>query len=253
VYLKNASPVIADCRFESCTAAHGGGLGADASSFVMTGCDFEGNTATTSGGGVSLTGAGSASLDDCRFAGNAAVAGGGLAVRNGATPAIGTSLFDANQANQGGAVWYDLFAGGTLDGSTLVFNVALSGMGAGVFVNALATPTVTACIVAFGMTGGAAHSVAGSAPVWGCNCVFGNAGGDGLPGGTNLGTNVLADPQFCNSAGADYTLQATSPCLAVNAPGCGLIGAFDAGGCSAVGVGQSLVSASWGGVKALYR
>jgi len=253
VYLKSTTIQIDDCRFESNTAVHGGGLGAEASSFVLTDCEFEANTASQTGGAVSLTGFSSATITGCTFRGNGALAGGAIAVRNGATPSVAASLFDANQADQGGALWYDLFAGGALTGCTLVFNEALSGLGAGAFLNTLATPAISTCILAFAVTGGGVHAVAGAAPTYGCNDVFGNAGGNTLPGGTDLGGNVFLDPLFCDPANGVFTLQDTSPCLAANSGGCGLIGAFDDGGCGAVGAEPQVAAASWGAVKTRYR
>jgi hypothetical protein len=133
-----------------------------------------------------------------------------------------------------------------------VFNEALSGLGAGVFLNSLATPAVSNSIFALGVAGGGVYAVAGANPTYSCNDVFGNAGGDTLPGGIDLGGNVFLDPLFCDSANGVFTLRDDSPCLAVNSGGCGLIGAFDAGGCGPIAVGEQMTAVSWGAVKSRY-
>ncbi|MGQ0721868.1 MAG: right-handed parallel beta-helix repeat-containing protein [Candidatus Eiseniibacteriota bacterium] len=253
VYLNRSVMQILDCRFANNSAAHGGGLGADASAFVLAGCEFEGNSAAQTGGAVSVTGLGSPSLTGCTFRGNSALVGGAVAVRNGSTPIISASLLDGNQADQGGGLWYDFFTGGSLSGCTLAFNDATSGLGAGAFLNSLATPALSTCIFAFGVGGAGLHTVAGAAPTYSCNDLFGNAGGDALGAGVDLGGNVFADPLFCGAQTGVFTLQDTSPCLAANSGGCGQIGAFDAGGCGAVGAGSEMAVASWGAVKSRYR
>jgi hypothetical protein len=104
-------------------------------------------------------------------------------------------------------------------------------------------------IIAFG-GGGAFFAVAGAVALFGCNCVFGNAGGDDLLGGVDLGTNFSGDPLFCDASGGDYRVSDASPCLPAGV--CPLIGAFDVG-CSAVAAPEPLVSRSWGAIKAAWR
>jgi hypothetical protein len=80
-----------------------------------------------------------------------------------------------------------------------------------------------------------------------CNDFF-NVGTpySGVVAGPN---DFVADPQFCNFSGADYHLQAGSPCAAANSPGsCGDIGALGIG-CSVTQVRHT----SWGALKAGYR
>jgi len=251
-YLLDSPIVLLDCRFEGNTAVHGAGVGADGSGFLLLGCELEGNTAAQTGGAVSATDASSPVLASCRFRDNEAIAGGAVALRNGCTAQISSCVFESNRADEGGALWYDFFAGGTLRSCTAAFNEAFSGLGAGVFVSPFATPTVTRCILAFGVTGGGVFVVSGATPVWGCNDVFGNDGGDGIAGGTDLGTNFSLDPLFCDAPGSVFTLRDDSPCLAgVTCPS--LVGAFGAGGCGPTAAGQGLRVVSWGSLKARYR
>ena len=64
--------------------------------------------------------------------------------------------------------------------------------------------------------------------------MYGNVGGNyiGLPDQTGTNGNFSADPIFCDTLSANYTLNAASPCLAGNHPNgssCGLIGALGVG------------------------
>ena len=87
--------------------------------------------------------------------------------------------------------------------------------------------------------------------MFGCCVLFGNAAGDTLSGVTDLGTNLITDPLFCDAGNGDYTLQDNSPALPAGP--CGQIGAFGTGGCGATGVSAGVEAHSWGRVKTLYR
>jgi hypothetical protein len=78
-----------------------------------------------------------------------------------------------------------------------------------------------------------------------CNVFWQNAGGNGYALGP---TDLVADPQFCNAAALNFTVNGASPCLPQNSNGCGQIGAWGLG-CGPVSVEPS----SWGQIKALYR
>lgn len=252
MWIKSSSLRVEACRFVGNSAVHGGGIGAETSAFTLIGCELEGNTATQTGGGVSVTGLPSPSVAGCTFFDNDALVGGGLAVRNGCTPSVSGSLFDTNRGDQGGAVWYDFFGGGSLTGCTLVLNDAASGLGGGLFLNSTSAPAISNSVIALSTTGAAAHAVSGAAPTWDCNDLWGNAGGDAVVGGGDLGTSFSADPQFCDPvSGGSFTIADTSPCV----PGgscVSLVGALGIG-CTAVAVQAEMAPASWGAVKAGYR
>jgi hypothetical protein len=248
--LEYSSVVFERCRFDGNSAIHGGGIGAIGSEFSAIGCEFVNNSASESGGGIALVDGPSPSITGCRLFSNDALAGGGVAVRSGSTPMISATLFDRNEADLGAAVWYDLLSGGSLGGCTLVFQQALTASGGALFFNALSNPTITQNIVAFTLAGGATFAVVGATPTFGCNDAYGNTGGDVLAGGIDLGTNFSADPQFCDAPTRDYTLQNLSPCLV--GP-CGQVGAFGAGGCPSVTVGEQRSLVTWAAMKSLYR
>ncbi|MBZ0266722.1 right-handed parallel beta-helix repeat-containing protein [bacterium] len=247
--LGNAALVFSDCDFLDNSAFQGGGIGATTSSFRVERCRFTGNLAGQSGGAIAMTDAGAPTILDCTFRDNTALAGGALAIRNGCNPAIFGCLFAGNVAGQGAALWYDFLTGGTLENCTIV-NGAATGLGGILYFGAFSSPLVERTIVAFGDGGGAIFAVAGATAVLGCNCVFGNAGGDELLGGLDLGTNFSEDPLFCDPAANDYRLSEASPCLP-DGP-CALVGAFDAG-CPALPAPEPATTMSWGSLKAAWR
>jgi hypothetical protein len=251
-WIKSSSLRIEGCVFADNSAVHGGGVGAENSAFTMTGCALEGNAASQTGGAISVTGLPSPAISGCTFFDNDALAGGALAVRNGCTPAVSGSLMDSNRADQGGGIWFDLFAGGTVTGCTIVLNAAASGLGGGLFLNSTSAPDFVACIVAMSVTGAGVHAVSGATPTWDCNDLWGNAGGNAVAGGGDLGTNFHLDPQFCDPvSGGSFLLSDTSPCLAGGSCPT-LVGALGLG-CTAVAVRAEMTPSSWGAVKAGYR
>lgn len=245
-----SSLTMEGCRFENNTALHGGGAGGDGA-FHLNACIFDGNHATDTGGAVAVTDLPSPTIASCRMSSNSASAGGAIAVRNGCNPAITTTILDENTADQGSAIWWDFFAGGTLELCTVVENTALAVLGGALSYSPLSSPLITRTIVAFNTAGGAVSIAPGGTPTFGCNDLFGNIGGNVIVGGVDLGTNISLDPLFCNAAGDDYSLQGSSPCLFGGA--CGQIGAVGAGACVALAAGDSFEPLTWGALKARYR
>jgi parallel beta-helix repeat protein len=248
-FLSHSDVVFAGCLLSDNVATNGGGIGADGGQFTVSGCRFEGNMAAQSGGGIAVTGVASPTVSACTLFGNSATAGGALAILNGAMPQITGCLLESNHANEGGAAWWDFLTAGTLESSTVVSNATLSAASGALHVSLLATPSISACIVARSTSGAAMSLGAGVAAVLGCNDVFANAGGD-LIGGIDLGTNLFVDPQFCNASGHVWTLSDASPCLPGG--GCPQRGAFGVG-CTVVSVPPACVALGWGQLKALWR
>jgi predicted outer membrane repeat protein len=249
--ISGSSLTVERCGFESNTALHGGGVGGDGAGFFLIACTFDGNTATGTGGAVAITDLPSPTIAACRMTSNSAFSGGAIAVRNGCTPAITTTVLHHNTADQGSAVWWDFLAGGTLESCTIVENTALVLQGGALSFSPISSPSILGNIVAFNASGGALAILSGSSPVFGCNDVFGNNGGNSLSGGIDLGTNFELDPLFCNAGAGDFSLQSSSPCLFVE--GCGQVGALGAGSCVTVTAGASLEAVTWGSLKARYR
>ncbi len=85
-------------------------------------------------------------------------------------------------------------------------------------------------IIAFGLYNQAVHVEAGSSAAFTCSDIFGNAGGDwtgAIAGQLGVDGNLSVDPVFCDAGAGDLSLEENSPLA--DAPGCGLMGAFDVG------------------------
>lgn len=187
----------------------------------------------------------------CFEANQATGSGGGLFVWGG-TVNVEESLFQANQAAYGGAMYFYDHPSVTLAGCTIAGNTATNTAG-GLRSVLGSNPTLDRVIVAFNQGGGISSVNNIPGPQLSCCDVWGNTGGDFLdemvdPTGTN--GNIALDPLFCGGAlnpESPYSLQSGSPCAAANNE-CGqLIGAFDVG-CVLTGV----ESTSWGRIKSLY-
>jgi hypothetical protein len=88
------------------------------------------------------------------------------------------------------------------------------------------------CLVTGGVGGPGVYVNGGSSAVFTCTDIWGNEAGDWVaPFADQLGQdgNVSADPQFCDTAGGDYTVAASSPCAPEHSGGCGQIGAWPVG------------------------
>ncbi len=210
-------PRISDCVFRGNTAAFGGAIRLTQGFTRFTGCRFYGNSATEYGGAVYAAGAGLV-LEGCSFS--------------------------DNDSSDGGALFH---IAGDLTVRNCTFANNLGSAGAAVVLQS-STAVLEQCIVAFNRVGKGV--VGGAAEIFHCY-VYGNQGGDDLPG--NAHDNESADPRFCDLYGVNggnLSLCSNSGCLAVNNPW-GLHVGSGAQGCSEC---DSPVEAStWTGIKALYR
>jgi predicted outer membrane repeat protein len=248
--LSASQVVFTECDFLDNTGSIGGAIGAVGSSFTVDGCVFSGNVATQSGGAIGMTDASSPDIGNSSFVANSAFAGGAMAIRNGCTPQITGCLVDGGTADQGAALWYDFLTGGSVTQCTIVNAQATGGSGGVLYLASVSSPVIQRSIVAFGAGGGAIFAVGGATATFGCNCVFGNVGGDAIVGGFDDGTNLSADPRFCDRLGGDYELMDISPCATDMT--CPLIGAFPVA-CTAVASPGPLPESSWGRIKSQWR
>lgn len=213
------SPRISDCTFRDNSAANGGAILFTRGPTILTNCTFYGNSASGEGGALHAANS-DITLQACTFSDNDADGGGGI-----------------------------LLVDSDLDMSmcTLANNRGL--LGAGVRLQN-STAVIQQCVLAFSRHG---ESVTGSAPeVFHC-CVFGNAGGDDLPG--NPHDNLFIDPLVCDLYGADggnMSLCSNSPCLPSSPENpWGLQIGSRAQGCA--DCDSPTEGSSWGSIKALFR
>ena len=213
------SPRISDCVFCNNSALLGAAIRLSEGPARITGCEFYSNSASDHGGAVYATDS-DVMVSGCTFSDNDADRGGGLAMVNSNLTMVGCTLAN-NGGVYGSSVW--------LLGSTA---------------------TMEQCVLAFGRRG---QCVSGGAPeIFHC-CVFGNAGGDDLPGTPH--DNLFIDPLICglySADGGNMSLCSNSPCLPSSPDNpWGLQVGSRAQGCA--DCDSPTEGSSWGSIKALFR
>lgn len=251
------------------------GLACASTSASIRNCNFIDNSAWLRGGGLSLTGLCSPTVENCWFTGNLAEEGGALYCDNQVVPTISNCIFDSNTAEyDGGAIRIEN-CGGLIDIRDCVFVGNTSGLGAGISLHQVGNPTIQGCtfyansattgssihagsnshpvvlrsILSFGLLGSGAIGTYGGTLLFECSDIFGNEGGDWVGEiSDQLGVygNISADPLFCDFDLDDFHLRNDSPCAPDNND-CGvLMGAWP------VGCSTSAENATWGEIKALF-
>jgi predicted outer membrane repeat protein len=217
ILCEGGSPRISDCVFRGNTALFGGAIKLTEGATRFTGCDFYSNSAGTDGGALYATSV-DVGIQNCLFSGNVSGDGGAMTI-------IASDL--------------------RLSRCTVARNSGPDG--AGVLLTS-STAVIEQCILSFNERG---KSVFGGSPeIFHC-VVFGNAGGDSLPGYAH--DNEFADPLVCDlygPSGGNLSLCDNSPCLPGN-NAWGLQIGCRAQGCSECD--SPVEPASWGSIKALYR
>ena len=113
IYNDNSDLVLEDCTFLTSSAEEGGGIFSDNSSSAATkltiaNCNFFGNFASNSGGGIWC--AGTSFLTSCRFYNNTADRGGAISANPGEAASslfLKNCLISDNSASEGGGIYSD--------------------------------------------------------------------------------------------------------------------------------------------------
>ncbi len=246
VYVLSGAPEFIECRFFDNGAGHGGGIALEHDSGVhLELCEISGNQGVF-GGGIELFHS-RLVADRCRFVDNLAVEGGAVRLVEGGgwTATVRSSLITGNSAAEGGAVWV---RDGRLDLSAVTIADNRTDPGGGsVNIASAGDLRIEASIVALSR-GGELFVCEGLPPSSDC-VVLWSPSIDGVicPQGETV---LFSDPLFCDPGIRDFTLRTDSPCLpGQGPPGCGRIGAFEAGCDSPVGTTRI----SLGRVKGLFR
>ncbi len=268
-FTHGSAPTITQCIFESNAFSAVRCVGA---SPTFVDCSFTGNNITTpgwNGGAMRCEANSNLQIQSCEFAGNTSSSGaiGGAIYCDDSALHIRDSWFADNLAEGGGAIWCtsasrvtifnSIFVGNNGDnlcgaaigigigaptleviGSTFYGNSCSPGAG-GVAIanpNPLAEVRVANCIIAAN-TGG--EAITGCVEEITCTDIYGNPGGDWtgcFAGELGVAGNISADPEFCDAAARDFTLDGQSPCAPPQtAPECGLLGALGIG-CGVTGL-----------------
>jgi predicted outer membrane repeat protein len=226
---------MTDCVISNNVSGGGvGGAGVFVSAYVsaavLTRCVFSGNYVDHGHGGgarLSSTSMNPTTLTDCVFLDNSAdEEGGGLCV-SGPSAVLAGCVFCGNSTSDegGGLFCTDSIS---LVNCTFYGNSALSG-GAAIGVWGGGTLTIDNTLIAFNGTGTTVYGTSCNA-VLSCCDVYGNTGGDYvacIAGQNGVRGNFSLDPQFCDAAGGNLSLETDSPCLVDS---CGQVGAYG-GGC----------------------
>jgi predicted outer membrane repeat protein len=261
IWCRDSSPSIADCLFEGneagSTEGRGGGIYCeDSSDASLRRCAFEGNQANKGGGMYCtsslprLTGC----MFDNNFASSSGGDGGGICLEDSSSPALAGCSFAHNQARgRGGGMHCSESSAPTLEFCTFAMNQAVYHGGA-VSCGGSSCPVLTACVIAFSQAGEAIYCEdSGDAPGLSCCDIYGNVGGDWvgcIAAQFGVDGNFCDDPLFCNMGNGDYTLCANSPCL----PGsndCGILVGAHGEGCD--DCDSPMKTTSWSSIKATYR
>lgn len=277
-------PYIEYCTFDGNTAVdYGGAIYTYAARPYIYECEFTNNSAGISGGAISCKTWTVASIFNNRFIGNSANDGGSIYVGTSftgddddkETTQIGFNWFEGNTAQRGGALFLHSFSWVNVMWSTLVRNSASQGgavfcqtdaqgslqlqncsliynhatTGGGVCASGSSVSNqllVTQCLIAFSTEGKSLHRIDFSPVTTDLSLAFGNEGGDVLYGSRNL----FDDPLLCDVYSDDFNLCENSPCRSVNNPWGFLIGSYRqiCGSCS-----SPVEETSWGSIKAMYR
>jgi len=224
IYVDSSSLMVSNSVFQDNEAEGGGGIAAVFSSLTISHCDFQRNSTDNYGGAGIHLDTSTAAITGCRFYDNNPVGdGSALNLWFTATAIVTYCSFVAN--GNSGSCQIDSDPRGKL--------------------------TIENTIIAWG--DGCALGCSDGTTTLRCCDVFGNQGGDWvgcIAGQQGNEGNFSADPQFCDLATGDLTLNESSPCLPGNHPqghDCGLIGAFDQG-CGPTAVDSS----TWGAIKAAF-
>jgi len=186
---------------------------------VFSRCEFLNNTNNNDyGTAVTCQGSAAPVFRECYFADNTGDYGGAIRLVHSAHAHINRCVFVNNTANfRGGAIRFDAeINSSTVEGCTFFGNYAPIAAALD-FAQVSIQQTVSACVLAYN-TGGSAAAGPG-VPTVQCTNVYGNEGGDWIDVLENLGGiggNIAADPEFCDTAFNQLTLQETSPCLQEN-------------------------------------
>jgi len=213
MYNENASPTVTHCTFSANTAfVSGGGMHNENASPTVAHCTFSANDGGGSGGGMYNAGdnAGySPTVTSCTFSGNEANTGtcGGMYNAN-SSPTLVNCIFDQN--DDGDSYGYDMVNDGNSAKPTVTNCTFYNGLTPSMDNLSSAKPTVTNCIFWGGLVQDMIRYDTEPPPV-----VTYSAFELAVPSWAGTGNIVVlqTDPLFVSTAGGDFHLKASSPCI----------------------------------------
>lgn len=245
-----SSDVVRNCVFVDNHAQTGAGIWCGGvSTFTVEDCEFRDNVATSGAAIFFINSTTGQTVRGCLIEDNTASSNGGAIYASTNQLTIENTIIFRNEAGAaGGAIYMRSMLPSSMTGCTLVQNYSLDG--GAIYANDAPSFALDRSIIAF-QGGAALVAYSGSVITTSCSDIYGNSGGDALPGGSiDAGGNFSLDPVFCSLGALDFSLDSSSPCAPGNHPDgipCELVGA------RGVNCGQVQTERrSWGAVKALY-
>lgn len=226
----DSNPTISHCTFTgNSTPGYGGAVVIYQSQPTISYCTITGNSALGYGG-LWINEA-SPTITNCTITGNSVGQNGaGIGIVYGSNPTFERCIIDGNTAgSSGGGIYCGYNSSFTLSNCTVSGNSASTAGGAYIS-NSHGTLLNT---IVEGNTGGGIYTSSQNISVTYCdfhdnqgNNFIGNPpAGLGTVSGTNVNgdpcdcfSNIFLDPLFVNPAGANYFLQASSPCIDAGDP-----------------------------------
>lgn len=232
----SAGVTLSNCIFRGNTHVHGGAISFYNSSGEIDSCIFENNVSSDYGGAIFFDKS-TSMINNCSFSHNEANYGGAIGCDYSTCLTITNTLFSFNKADEyGGCIYAKEFYPSyyyidiSLINSTMANNEAsINGGGLWLFKS---NAKIYSTIIANSASGEAIYNDQSSNVDISCSDIYGNEGGDwteNIAALADINGNIYADPQFCDPASGDYSLNGLSPCLPDNHPDgsdCDLIGAF---------------------------
>jgi hypothetical protein len=232
IYALSSHIVAEECTFfgnrSNATPYDGAGICLQASSAEVSRCTFQENIGG-GGGAIGMTNTSTGTFTDCVFLHNGAQYGGAVYCR-GTHPLFDRCMFTHNNSYRGGAIGLEN-SQARIVRCTLVADTSMYGNGEIHCVRS--SPTITSCIMSYGIGSGIRFEHSPDAIIRNCD-VYGNTlggfastytmddmpSGLGVLSGVNLRRdscdgffNISTDPLFADTAAADYHLTELSRCI----------------------------------------
>jgi hypothetical protein len=268
---------MADCDVieNTCIA---GVVRVDLTPVTLSGCRFEGNSGRCLQTNFDVGSFVPAIIQDCEFVENRGrgtgvclnlqnvhgyAVEGNVFLRNVAEEFSGAAVraYGSSGVIRGNIFAFDSCYAGNTNGGAVRIEGGSTATSSNTFVGCHAGVSGAAFAAGFGASGEFTRNAAtqstgcaavilaeGTSIMSGCNLFWQNPLGEYEGGVGWSGTDLVADPLFCDPENLDFTVQSDSPCILPPTPSCAPIGAMGVG-CGMVSVRET----SFGRVKALFR
>ena len=255
--MTNSSPVIENVRIFDCMAfTDGGGIYLTNSSPTLTDCLFDMNIGLDRGGNLACFNGSNPTILRCSTNRGSADRGGPIYCDDSSPTITESALCGGGSVNTCDGIYCTNGAAPSLTNVTFMWcQSAFGSQGQCVYVEQSASPSfLSCCFINTGIVDGSLiHGADGTITftftncnTWGFNSPPLYSGT--IPNQTGTGTNINADPLFCDAVDFLYAaVDAASPHLPEN---------NDAGlliGCYGEGCDAPVEAISWGAIKAMYR